>query len=73
MLYVTDRAYDLYIENRGADYDIWMRSVYLAPRIDDWTFWQYTDKAVLNGYHGEKKYIDLNVFHGTQEEFKAYP
>ena len=37
-----------------------------------WTFWQYSDKGELNGYNGEEKYIDMNVFNGTREDFKKY-
>jgi len=38
--------------------------------VRDWTFWQYTDTAVLEGYEGSEKYIDRNVFRGTKEELK---
>lgn len=37
-----------------------------------WQFWQYTDRAVLEGYEGAEKYIDLNVFGGTEDEWKEY-
>ncbi len=72
VLYVTDRAYDLYVSGRDLPYDIWIRSVYLSPRVENWTFWQYSDKGTLDGYAGEEKYIDLNVFDGSEAEFAAY-
>ena len=37
-----------------------------------WTFWQYSDKGRLEGYQGEEEWIDLNVFHGGEEEFARW-
>ena len=42
------------------------------PDKRQWTFWQYTDKEQLDGYSGEEKYIDMNVFNGTKEDFLNY-
>ena len=36
----------------------------------EWTFWQYTDKARLDGYNGKEKRIDINVFNGSMDEFE---
>ena len=52
--------------------NLWIRSVYLPPLNADWTFWQYTDRARLNGYSGAEKFIDLNVFRGDAEAFARY-
>ena len=75
IIYATKKSYDLYIAGSFNDYDIWIRDVFFYPSLSDnrnWTFWQYTNREVLNGYTGEEKYIDMNVFHGTQEEFDDY-
>lgn len=75
ILYATVRAYRLYLSGEYEEYDIWIRDVYTPPSLPDgrdWTFWQYDDHAVLDGYRGDEKYIDKNVFHGTMEEFRAY-
>ncbi len=75
IIYVTSRAYKAYIEGGFADYDIWIRDVYFKPRLEEnrsWTFWQYTDRAELNGYDGDERFIDLNVFYGGYEEFCQY-
>ena len=74
VLYCTQRAYRLYIRGAFDDCDLWIRSVYSEPNVDrDWTFWQYTDRAKLDGYSGEEPYIDLNAFAGSAEAFAAYP
>ncbi len=75
IIYVTSKAYKSYIQGGFADYDIWIRDVYLKPRLGEnrpWTFWQYTDRAELNGYDGGERFIDLNVFNGGREEFFQY-
>lgn len=76
IIYATEKSYALYLEGGYADCDIWIRNVVSRPRISDgrpWTFWQYTNRARLKGYEGEEKFIDVNVFSGSEAEFAAYP
>lgn len=73
IIYTTVKLYNLYIKNQFNDYPLWIRNVYYSPNIGmkyKWTFWQYTDRAVLKGYHGDENYIDMNVFNGTEDEFR---
>ncbi len=75
ILYATGRAYRLYIADRYADCDIWIRNVFALPELPDdrdWTFWQYTDRARMDGYDGREPFIDLNAYRGTIEEFERY-
>ncbi len=72
IIYATVKSYNLYIKSEFTEYPLWIRNVYYSPDLgmkNRWTFWQYTDTAVLKGYHGDEKYIDMNVFHGTEKEF----
>jgi lysozyme len=74
IIYATVKSYNLYIKNEFNEYPLWIRNVYYSPDLgmkNRWTFWQYTDTAVLKGYHGDEKYIDMNVFRGTEKEFSA--
>lgn len=71
VIYATGSAYSKYIEENFSDCDIWIRDVYFTPE-DGWTFWQYSGTGRLDGYNGEEKYIDLNVFYGSKEEFDNY-
>lgn len=76
ILYVTERSYGLYIKDDFKIYDIWIRNTIKQPVLDsdqNWTFWQYTNKARLPGYKGIEHRIDMNVFHGSAEQFKSYP
>ena len=55
------------------EHDIWIRSVYGKPSgKTGWTFWQYSDRVKKDGYCGDEKFIDMNVFAGTEEEFRNY-
>ncbi|MBO5055243.1 MAG: leucine-rich repeat protein [Lachnospiraceae bacterium] len=74
VIYTTYKAYYDFIKDEFKEYPLWIRNVYFTPFINlgnNWTFWQYTDTAVLEGYKGEEKYIDRNVFNGTREELKS--
>ncbi len=75
IIYAPEKSYELYIANSYEEYDIWIRNVLNKPSLSDdrdWTFWQYTNKEVLDGYNGKEKYIDMNVFSATEEEFDSY-
>ena len=75
IIYATEKSYSLYLAGAYEEYDIWIRNVITGPSLSDnrqWTFWQYTNREQLKGYQGKEKYIDMNVFSGTPEEFSAY-
>lgn len=75
IIYATEKSYKLYISGEYIDYPIWIRNVLTSPTLPDgrkWTFWQYSDRAVLPGYNGEEKYIDMNVFNGDNEIFEEF-
>lgn len=75
ILYTTREAYDLYIKDSFKECDIWIRDVFIKPSLSDkrtWTFWQYTDREKLEEYNGEEKFIDVNVFNGSEKEFEKY-
>ncbi|MBQ2941986.1 MAG: glycoside hydrolase family 25 [Clostridia bacterium] len=66
--------YDSIIKGDFDDCELWYRSVYKPlPEIYNVAFWQYSDNHILSGYSGEERFIDMNVFVGTEEEFKKYP
>jgi len=74
VIYTTYQVYHRYIENEFEEYPLWIRNVYYQPLLtaNAWTFWQYTDIAVLEGYEGPETYIDRNVFRGTKEELRKF-
>ena len=71
IIYAVQKSYNLYIANKFGEYKLWIRDVYFRPKLKDgakWTFWQYTDKARLQGYKGKEVRIDVNVFNGDEKE-----
>lgn len=75
IIYVTRGTYSLYLTDAYTEYDIWIRSILSKPHLPDhreWTFWQYSNRGRLDGYRGDKPYIDMNVFNGTLAEFQSY-
>ena len=75
ILYCNRASYRAYIDGHFEACDIWYRDTIEIPSLPGgrpWRFWQYTDKGRLAGFSGEERFIDLNVFSGTQAEFDAY-
>lgn len=75
IIYATESSYELYLSGAYKEYDIWFRDVIKPPSISDgreWTFWQYSNRGRLKGYVGREKFIDLNVFYGSKEDFEDY-
>ncbi len=75
IIYATEKSYSVYLSGYYQQYDLWIRNVITTPNICDnrkWTFWQYTNRERLKGYIGKEKYIDMNVFYGSSEEFENY-
>ena len=70
ILYVTYRSYSWFIRGDYLDYPLWVTRPLLAPISKDWTFWQYSHSALLDGYTGDEDRIDLNVFRGSLEELQ---
>lgn len=75
MVYTTYTFYYKYLDGEIDGYPLWIRNVYFSPNVDmrnQWTFWQYTDTAIINGYSGAEEHIDMNVFYGSTEELDEY-
>lgn len=72
ILYVTYRSYALYLREGYEAYPLWVSRPLLAPFDKNWSFWQYSHSAELEGYDGAERRIDLNVFRGSLEEFQTF-
>lgn len=73
VIYTTLPVYYRYIKGNFNEYPLWIRNVYYPAGIglgEKWTFWQYDDRSRLDGYEGDTKYIDRNVFHGSKNELE---
>ena len=73
VIYSTEEVWNRYLKGYFDGYPLWIRNVYTRPGIrDPWTFWQYTNRARLDGYSGEETFIDLNVFNGSKEQWEQW-
>ena len=63
----------MYLEGGFEAYPLWIRNVVRRPKTDrEWTFWQYANRGRLKGYSGQEKFIDLNVFAGSKEQWEQF-
>lgn len=74
IIYATEDSFNMYLKGRFTDYPLWIRNVITKPdpAVGDWLFWQYTNREKLSGYSGEEAFIDMNVFHGSCEEWERW-
>ncbi|MDO4864472.1 MAG: GH25 family lysozyme [Ruminococcus sp.] len=73
LIYTTMPVYLRYVKPICGDgYPLWIRCKQTEPDFVDWTFWQYDDHGELDGYYGDEKYIDFNVFCGSSDEFEDF-
>lgn len=70
IVYSSYRFRKRYLDNPLLDeFPAWMAHYYVEePEEDaDWLLWQFTDRGVVDGIEG---YSDLNVFNGSEAEFR---
>ncbi len=60
VIYTTQTFFIKYLSGADLGTPMWIRNVYFYP-IQDFVIWQYTDRAVMDGYSGQEKYIDRDV------------
>ena len=65
ILYINNQTYDLYARDFLKDYMIWYAIYNDKPPMENWIFWQYTDKGTSKGIEGA---VDLNKFNGDRNE-----
>ncbi len=75
IIYTNRSTYAMYLSGKYKDCDIWICDLVKSPALPDgrqWKFWQYSHTGRLDGYSGDEKHIDLNVFYGSRKEFEEY-
>ena len=75
IIYTTYESYSAFLASDFYEYPLWFRDLLREPKIEgerDWLFWQYSNRGRINGIDKKQKYVDLNVFNGTADEFEAY-
>lgn len=75
LIYTNTYIYESYISGRYDDYEIWISDHDIPDTLPDgreWTFCQYTFRATSEHVAGGEKYFDMNVFNGSQWDFRWY-
>jgi lysozyme len=71
VIYLTRDAYQEVVAGYVRGYPLWVRDVVFEPsarHYGDWLFWQFASNGRIPGVSG---LVDLNVFRGSREEFRA--
>lgn len=73
VIYSTPDFFQRNDMDRLGDYEFWLRSTADHPSATypghRWTFWQYTGTGLAPGFFTE---VDLNVFNGSEAQFRAW-
>jgi lysozyme len=64
IIYTGERYYEDFLKEEFEGYTFWVANYnFFEENIkDDWLFWQFTEKAVINGINHN---VDLNIYNGT--------
>jgi len=74
IIYTSQRVFNMYIGSDYKDYKIWIVDLdnswpETLPNGESFTFWQFTQRGILDGYDGNETFIDLDLYKGTHTEF----
>ena len=72
IFYTSKNFYNIILVGEFKDTPIWIREYKEQPDLKDgrpWTFWQQTNQGSIQGI---TKPVDLNVFHGSADEWKIF-
>jgi lysozyme len=71
IIYTGERYYTDFLKDEFSDYSFWIANYnFFEENIkDDWLFWQFTEKAAVDGIYEN---VDLNIFNGTPIMLKQF-
>lgn len=74
IIYTTQYIFNMYLGSDYKDYKIWIVDLdntwpKTLPNGNEWTFWQFSHRGVMDGYYGDELFIDMNLYNGTYKEF----
>lgn len=74
IIYTTQRIFNMYIGTDYKDYKIWIVDLdnswpKTLPNGEEFTFWQFSHRGMMDGFSGDETFIDMNMYKGTYTEF----
>lgn len=74
IIYTNYNTYNTYLSDAFAEIPIWICDISdQEPELKgghEWLFWQYSQREILNGYSGEERFIDMDLYNGDLRQFK---
>lgn len=73
VIYANAYAFKTLLNGGFEKYPVWYANYTNNPNVPDgrqWTFWQYSTNGVIYNKNGNTTAVDLNVFYGSEEEFR---
>ena len=69
VIYTGESFYHDFLRDEFAGYDFWIANYnFFVESIDnEWTVWQFTEKAAIRGIEGP---VDVNIFNGSRAEME---
>jgi len=70
IIYSGESYYSDFLKDEFSDYHLWIANYnfYRNELENDWKFWQFTERAKIEGVPG---YVDLNIYNGNKLELTA--
>lgn len=74
IIYTNYNTYNTYLSDSLAEIPIWICDISdQEPDLKgghEWVFWQYSQREILNGYSGDERFIDVDLYNGDLKQFK---
>jgi len=69
IIYTSESYYDDFLKEEFSDYLFWIANYnFYREEIDEeWLFWQFTEKAAVNGIKGN---VDVNIYNGDLQQLQ---
>ncbi|WP_314243647.1 GH25 family lysozyme [Empedobacter tilapiae] len=70
IIYTSDKYFEDYLQNHFEGYIIWIANYnfWVQEMKGHWDFWQFTEKATIEGV--ERYKIDVNIYNGTIDDLE---
>ena len=64
IIYTNERYYEDFLQDDFSDFQFWIANYnfFAETMQEDWLFWQFTEKATIDGIEGN---VDVNLYNGT--------
>ena len=64
IIYSGEKYYENFLKEEFSDYTFWIANYnfFVEDMKEDWLFWQFTEKATVEGIKGN---VDVNIYNGT--------